>query len=1461
MRFRLLFGGLVLLVLVLGFELYLSQGGLSGPVREMAAKAARERFGREVTMERVRLSLFPPSVKAEGVVLPPVGEAFSGGTIASLRIRLTAASLLTGGLRALDIKGKGADLGFRLPAPEGPPGKAAAPPAMPELPLEAWGLHRVYLADSRVSVFRGERRFAATGITLSVEPDVTLRRLLVELDTGALQVEDRDLAHATHLELELRPDRLRVSEGRVEGMGGVLELSGDVRAEPPPGAGPGAAPVATLGMRTEFTGSAPQAVELARRFGFPAPDMEGEISASGRLYGPVNDLHWDGEVTGRDVGMPGQPRRLPEASVRLRADSGQVEVVYARVHAGGGEVRASGTLDLAASLAYRLDVRAEGVSVAWLLDTGAPLGDLSGAGWVEGRKGMRPHGAFDWLYRNPQPGGADPDGVHAPLWRRFAARLSEGSGSAAVGADGGQSHRFSIATPVSRTNGTVEVTPAGGLSGTLEAESGDFADLGGLIGLPYVHGRARARGTLGGTLGDFRVRADARLSGGRIRRLGVTRLTGEVTVRPHGLSFRHARYEGQGTVRLDGELRFPPPERRAEGIGVDLAADVRGVPLDRLVELFHTDGPLELNFPASGRMHVLTRSGRVAVWGTVTGGEGSLYGQRLTDSRGRVWIDHEGMTLTGARFGVPVEARRVEARGDGRLRWKDGVYRVEMETGGLPLEAVDTLRETVPFLTGVFDGGGTLEGNFEDPDLRLSGRLTGGTFYGEAVGDLEGQLALSRWQLRVLATLKDADGAETARVRYYSRLQGDTPFAMAARLNGADAVPWIRGLLPEVDELARGELGADYGLTGWGRVAAAGTLRGGPEQLRVAAERLRVTSGDMQAALAGPARLGLQGDTLVLSPFRFSGEGLDLTVAGTLVPDASYGLAVYGRAEAAWIDHVRPVYGVQGGKVAFDVALGGGWDVPWVRGEVRPDALVVADPDLAAYGIVLTLTGAVQVAGPLEEPGLGDVSATFSPFAATVRDQRLSTPRLSFSGVRGRYTLEGTELAGRVGRVRLEGGWDYLKEVRLRAVGTALMSELVRMVDGVERGTGEVELSGEMSGPWESPRMRGGATMEGGELYIAALGQTLRVDEAGVLYDSGRLVIDTLEGDLGGGRVAAQGVYREEEGDVQLIATLDGYTVRPIPGLSATVSGELALSGRLPAPTLSGDLHVSKALYDRNMKWSAWLVDAVAGGGEEVSEASPLGEVGLAVRLYGSEGLLVDNNVARLALDMDLAVGGSVADPTLLGRVDVQNGEIYFRDHTFEVIHASLDFLKADRIDPYIDVLARTTVEHALPDDPLNTEPIEVDMSLAGTMEQLDFTLTSRPDLPQNDLLSLLAVGRTTEELAGAGSGLGMGEAADLVTSPLQSELEQRVNRITGLDRFQVDPFYSEDTASGGARLTLGKTLLDGRGHVLYSTVTDSTQEPVVQFSYRLSPRTSVLVEQDEQGRKGGALRFRIRFR
>ncbi|MEK6693098.1 MAG: translocation/assembly module TamB domain-containing protein, partial [Nitrospirota bacterium] len=88
-----------------------------------------------------------------------------------------------------------------------------------------------------------------------------------------------------------------------------------------------------------------------------------------------------------------------------------------------------------------------------------------------------------------------------------------------------------------------------------------------------------------------------------------------------------------------------------------------------------------------------------------------------------------------------------------------------------------------------------------------------------------------------------------------------------------------------------------------------------------------------------------------------------------------------------------------------------------------------------------------------------------------------------------------------------------------------------------------------------------------------------------------------------------------------------------------------------------------------------------------------------------------------------------------------------------------------------------------------------------------------------------------------------------------------RFRNIAGLDRFQVDPYVTGSSSAGGPRLTVGKSLIDGRLYMTYSATIGTSEEQVIRLEYILGRNVFLVGVRDEQGQVGGDLKFRFEFR
>ncbi len=229
----------------------------------------------------------------------------------------------------------------------------------------------------------------------------------------------------------------------------------------------------------------------------------------------------------------------------------------------------------------------------------------------------------------------------------------------------------------------------------------------------------------------------------------------------------------------------------------------------------------------------------------------------------------------------------------------------------------------------------------------------------------------------------------------------------------------------------------------------------------------------------------------------------------------------------------------------------------------------------------------------------------------------------------------------------------------------------------------------------------------------------------------------------------------------------------------------------------------------------------------------------------------IDNNVARAPVTADMVLRGTIYRPVLFGRLESKEGTVYFRNNEFRILHASADFVDPKRMTPVMEIAAETTVSG-----------YNIKMNLEGQIDHFNMSLSSDPPLKEMDILSLLTVGKTSGELKGLEGGIGAGEATSFVTGKMQDVIEERLRTITGLDRFQIDPYVSRTTGTVVPRVTVSKRLLGDKVFITYATpVGSAVDEQIIKLEYFVAKNVSLIGVRDERGIIGGDVQFRFEFK
>ena len=136
---------------------------------------------------------------------------------------------------------------------------------------------------------------------------------------------------------------------------------------------------------------------------------------------------------------------------------------------------------------------------------------------------------------------------------------------------------------------------------------------------------------------------------------------------------------------------------------------------------------------------------------------------------------------------------------------------------------------------------------------------------------------------------------------------------------------------------------------------------------------------------------------------------------------------------------------------------------------------------------------------------------------------------------------------------------------------------------------------------------------------------------------------------------------------------------------------------------------------------------------------SLLERVLLNVNVDTSTPVLVDNNLAKAEVTVDLRVVGTPYEIGLLGRLEVaEGGLVTLNERAFEIERGQMTFIEDRRIFPSFDLLMNTVANS-----------YDITLAVSGEPGNTETTLTSSPSLPEPDIMAMIVTGRTLDQMRG----------------------------------------------------------------------------------------------------------------
>jgi translocation and assembly module TamB len=505
------------------------------------------------------------------------------------------------------------------------------------------------------------------------------------------------------------------------------------------------------------------------------------------------------------------------------------------------------------------------------------------------------------------------------------------------------------------------------------------------------------------------------------------------------------------------------------------------------------------------------------------------------------------------------------------------------------------------------------------------------------------------------------------------------------------------------------------------------------------------------------------------------------------------------------------------------------------------------------------IEGTIHVRGPLRIPSALKANAEVRSFTAEVEHVKVSTVEpIRFEVTNETVLLESFHLAGSGtdftahGRAHLNGP----QETDLQLHGSVNMA-LLESLNPKISARGSLNLNISATGKLRQPVLQGRVDVKDTYLSHNDFPSGLSGLNGVLLFDRNRIQIEKLTGTTGGGSVALTGTASYQDGLflLDLGASARSVRLRYPPGVSSTANADLRLTGTTNSALLSGNVVITKLAVTPGFDFAAY----VAANQQSIvfSHSDSLASrLKLDVHVTTTPELQMQTAIARLSGDADLRARGTVDRPVIVGRVEVLEGEISFNGTKYQLQRGDVTFANPAKTQPIVDLEATTRVR-----DYDITVRVQGDVSASN---KIRITWQSEPPLPEQDVIALLALGRTRDEsaaLAQAGGSSFGGDASNLlINEALNSAVSSRVQRLFGVSRIKIDPegLASATSIVHGPQVTVEQQVVSNLNLTYSTNVSVSTQQ-IIQAEYTITRNISIVALRDQNGILSFDLKIRAR--
>jgi translocation and assembly module TamB len=501
------------------------------------------------------------------------------------------------------------------------------------------------------------------------------------------------------------------------------------------------------------------------------------------------------------------------------------------------------------------------------------------------------------------------------------------------------------------------------------------------------------------------------------------------------------------------------------------------------------------------------------------------------------------------------------------------------------------------------------------------------------------------------------------------------------------------------------------------------------------------------------------------------------------------------------------------------------------------------------------LEGKATISGPLTHLDKLQGDARLNELAVAIEGVHLASKGSVHATLGGGIVrLDPLEITGEDTDLNIHGSLAIAGKRQLDLIADGSVNlRLAESIDPDLIASGVTSFKVEAHGPVTDPILQGKVEFQNAALALQDFPNGLSQIKGTLEFNQNRLEVRSLTAMSGGGQLSVGGYLGFQRGlYADLSATGKAIRIRYPQGVSSLADASLKLQGPQNNLLLSGNVLVTRFAINSDLDVSSF---ASSTGGVQaiVAPDAPSNHIRFDVHLTSAPQLNFQNAYAKLAGDVDLHLRGTLASPSVLGRISLTEGSASIGGTKYELQRGDINFNNPVRIQPNIDIDATARVED-----------YDITLGLHGSSDKPRFTYRSEPPLPEADILALLALGRTQDEQAAYSQQqqqVGDNPMTDaLLGGALNATVSNRVQRLFGSGAIKVDPNFIGSLGNSTARVTVVEQIGNNITFTYASNVNTTTQQ-LIQAEIAINRHVSLLVTQDESGIFSVVVKARRRFK